>query len=695
MHSQLALRSAAFLRFVQVVLLISLGFVTGFSSGVAGAQSPPADADMVALRDAIAAGGIELLPAAAGAWPPADLVSAALDSGAAALPLIAGESWERIVFSSWRDGNWEIYAANADGTALLRLTVAPGIDVRPRMTQDKARVAFVSDRSGNYDIYSMRPDGSDMRQLTVAGERDDYPAWSPDGRRIAFSRLHNGTFDLFVMNADGSGQSQITDSGPDDVWPAWSPDGRQIAWASNQGTAGILMVANADGSAARAVASGLTYLQHPTWSRDGTLIAFDSDVDHDIWNELQVIQPDGTGRRTIYDLSRDQAEVYMNAWSPNGSQILANLVFYTMQNPTPVLAAAAVVRLSASGGAFTTVLGGSVDMSADWQPPDLAAPSASMSALPAVSPAPILVQWQGQDVGPAGVESYNVQVRTGASSDWTDWLNATPEMSRPYPGRGNQAYEFRVRARDRAGNVGAWPATAQAYTTIEGLKPVSRIGDTSPFLKANGIVPFTGYDLGGSGIAYFNGEYRDLAEGGWNSFASGVTSGAAPFWPGVAEHRYALRSQAVDKAGNAELPHSDAGDTVVTQYSWAAMGKVTDNAGTPLAGVVVSTSLPAFAGGPSGADGSYSVYVGGWEDNYQISWSKVGYGALPAASYPRLQDALLDVVLPPADNVVANWGFEEGLAAPWTADGLAPVTAADAAHTGAAGARLGYVPFLN
>jgi Tol biopolymer transport system component len=48
------------------------------------------------------------------------------------------------------------------------------------------KLAFVSGRDGNFEIYAMNPDGSGQTRLTTNPATDFDPAWSPDGRRIAF-----------------------------------------------------------------------------------------------------------------------------------------------------------------------------------------------------------------------------------------------------------------------------------------------------------------------------------------------------------------------------------------------------------------------------------------------------------------------------------------------------------------------------
>jgi hypothetical protein len=50
------------------------------------------------------------------------------------------------------------------------------------------KIAFTSNRDGNWDIYVMNADGSHPTNLTKdwAASSDDHPAWSPDGGKIAF-----------------------------------------------------------------------------------------------------------------------------------------------------------------------------------------------------------------------------------------------------------------------------------------------------------------------------------------------------------------------------------------------------------------------------------------------------------------------------------------------------------------------------
>ena len=71
----------------------------------------------------------------------------------------------------------------------------------------QGRIAFSSFRDGNTEIYVVNADGSGQTNLTNHGADDRGPAWSPDGAKIAFWSDRAGNTEIYVMNADGSGQT--------------------------------------------------------------------------------------------------------------------------------------------------------------------------------------------------------------------------------------------------------------------------------------------------------------------------------------------------------------------------------------------------------------------------------------------------------------------------------------------------------
>jgi hypothetical protein len=86
------------------------------------------------------------------------------------------------------------------------------------------------------------------------------------------------------------------------------------------------------------------------------------------------------------------------------------------------------------------------------------------------------VRWSGSDeAGGSGLASYDVQYQAGVTGAWVDWQTGTTATSAQFTGTDNVAYAFRARARDKAGNQGAYPATGDTRTTISAHPPALAI----------------------------------------------------------------------------------------------------------------------------------------------------------------------------------------------------------------------------
>jgi Tol biopolymer transport system component len=129
----------------------------------------------------------------------------------------------RITWITDRDGNFEIYSGNVDGSGATRLTNSPALELFPEWSPDGTRIAFTSQRDGNEEIYVMNADGTNPVRLTNDPGIDTRPSWAPDGRRLTFTSSREGNFKVFVMNDDGSGVMRVTDHPAGDGYSTWRP----------------------------------------------------------------------------------------------------------------------------------------------------------------------------------------------------------------------------------------------------------------------------------------------------------------------------------------------------------------------------------------------------------------------------------------------------------------------------------------
>ena len=97
---------------------------------------------------------------------------------------------------------------------LAALVVNPAAPTQGANPGTNGMVVYSSDRDGNFEIYAINPDGSGDVRLTNDPGNDANPDWSPDGRKIAFTSDRGGNLDIYVMNADGSGVTQLTSDLP-------------------------------------------------------------------------------------------------------------------------------------------------------------------------------------------------------------------------------------------------------------------------------------------------------------------------------------------------------------------------------------------------------------------------------------------------------------------------------------------------
>ena len=296
----------------------------------------------------------------------------------------------KIVFGSNRDGNFEIYIMNPDGSDQINLSQHRAQDFAPVWSPTSEQILFHSDRDGIPDLYLMDPDGTNVRQVFKKLIRREFPTWSPDGKALAYHRFH--TFSIYIASIDGKDEAKLAEG----LWSAWAPNGAEITfmagkfvWAGD-GNPRLLdtrvQIINLQTHVEEKLLPGKIWMLDPAWAPDSAQIAFS-------WNGMEeagflggnggrptvgiyVVNRDGSGLRKIID-SGDNALVSNPTWSPRGNE----LIYYKRSR-----GAIQLFKIAVDGGVPEQLTHRGNNFRADWFDPAFALPIS-------LQPSPLTTTW--------------------------------------------------------------------------------------------------------------------------------------------------------------------------------------------------------------------------------------------------------------------------------------------------------------
>lgn len=190
-----------------------------------------------------------------------------------------------------------VVADSSTGKIIKQLTSEKNYDAEATVSPVGDRIVFTSLRTGDIELYSSKLDGSDVKQLTNLPGYDGGAFFSLDGKKIVFrasrptgkaleeyqallkeNLIRPKYLEIFVMDADGKNQIQVTSNGKANFAPFFHPDGKRIIFASNMGDPKgrnfDMYMVNIDGTGLERITYYEEFDGFPMFTRDGKKIVF-------------------------------------------------------------------------------------------------------------------------------------------------------------------------------------------------------------------------------------------------------------------------------------------------------------------------------------------------------------------------------------------------------------------------------------
>lgn len=137
----------------------------------------------------------------------------------------------KILYTSAKSGNEEIWVMNSDGTNKTQLTHNNAVvNFRPRFSPSADRISFFSSMwakgSDSLQIYTMDPTGTNLDTVTTSGNNFD-PAWSPDGTEIIYAKRGGTTSRprsyIHIIGRNGLNERKLIGGDSKAYYPTWRP----------------------------------------------------------------------------------------------------------------------------------------------------------------------------------------------------------------------------------------------------------------------------------------------------------------------------------------------------------------------------------------------------------------------------------------------------------------------------------------
>jgi TolB protein len=169
---------------------------------------------------------------------------------------------DKMVFTSMRDGDLELYTMDLKGKNVKRITTTLGYDGGAWFSPDGTKIIWRASRPKtevevkeynellaenlvaptHMEVWIANADGSDAHQVTFLEQANWAPNFTPDGKHFIFCSNHEYKrgfpFNMYIADLDGKNITKISRDKGFDAFPMFSTDKKKMVFSSNRNNGG-------------------------------------------------------------------------------------------------------------------------------------------------------------------------------------------------------------------------------------------------------------------------------------------------------------------------------------------------------------------------------------------------------------------------------------------------------------------------
>ncbi len=230
---------------------------------------------------------------------------------------------KHIVFESNRDGTWQIYLMDTNGSNQKKITSHKSNNRKPTWHPSGTVILFESDRTGRLQLFTINTESLEVNQLTKFDKREPlFADYSPDGKHIAMSlKETDDKSNIVLIDNNGEIIKKLTDTNLRSHFPRWSSDGKEIVYFSRKDTGNEddeIYKLNLETGTEQRLTSWPKHNFCPSWSNDNSKIVYVTSMEN---SRPEIYIMDANGENQIRITNNNDGDT-LPSWSSKEDKLL-------------------------------------------------------------------------------------------------------------------------------------------------------------------------------------------------------------------------------------------------------------------------------------------------------------------------------------------------------------------------------------